>query len=56
VSDDVDGGLYASDDTVGIVELLGQANGVDLAADAADFAALLTAVGVRVRPVDRCIA
>src|ERR1019366_10291476 len=52
VTDDVDVGLLVLHHALGEVNLFGQAHSVDLAADASDFAGVLTAVGVLVGEID----
>src|SRR4029078_7986188 len=56
VTDDVNVGLRVAGDAERVVDLLGQANGIDLPADASDAGALLAPVGIRVREVNRRVA
>ena len=56
VADDVDVRLLVLHDAVDEIGLLGQADGVHLAADAADFAAVLAAVWLLSAKIDRGVA
>ena len=53
VADDMEVGRGALHHARGVKNFLGQAHAVHLAADPQDFAALLPAIGVGVRPVNR---
>jgi len=53
--DDVDVRLFVLHHALGEVNFLGQAHGVDLAADAADLARILPAVGVGIDEIDGCV-
>ena len=56
VADDVDVRRVILHHAIDVIRLLGQPHGIHLAAHAADFAAVLPAVGVGVRPVNRGVA
>ena len=56
VADDVNVRRGILHHAIDVIRLLGQPDGIHLAAHAADLAAVLPAVGIRIRPVNRGVA